>query len=320
MKAVVIERYGSPEVLRLKADVEMPVLRSRQILIEAYASSVNPIDWKIRNGSLRLLLGWRFPKILGFDVSGRVAAVGSEVRKFKPGDLVYAKSDAPTGGAYAEYVAVGESAAARKPQNLSHEEAAAIPLAALTAYQGFQWHAPLKSGAEVLITGASGGVGSFAVQIAKIFQARVTGVCGPKNADLVKRLGADEVLDYEKQPIFGTDRSYDVIFDAAATCSFSQARRCLKDRGAYVSTLPSFGLMAAWLRSLLLSSRKAAFILMKPRGEDLETITRWVESGKLKPVLDSVFPLEQVRQAHERSQEGHPRGKIVLRIKPGQVE
>lgn len=314
MKAVVIERYGSPEVLRLKTDVERPVLLSRQILIEAYASSVNPIDWKIRNGSLRLLLGRRFPKILGFDVSGRVAAVGSEVRKFKPGDLVYARSDAPTGGAYAEYVAVGESAAARKPQNLSHEEAAAIPLAALTAYQGFKWHAPLKSGAEVLVTGASGGVGSFAVQIAKIFQARVTGVCGPKNADLVKRLGADEVLDYEKQPIFG-ERRYDVVFDAAAAGSFSQARRRLKDRGAYVSTLPSFGLMAAWLRSLLPSSRKAAFILMKPRGEDLETITRWVESGKLKPVLDSIFPLEQVRQAHERSQEGHPRGKIVLQIR-----
>ncbi|MBI4248312.1 MAG: NAD(P)-dependent alcohol dehydrogenase, partial [Elusimicrobia bacterium] len=285
------------------------------VLIEVHAAGVNPVDWKIRRGDLAFLLGWRFPKILGFDVSGRVVSTGPAVRKWKPGDLVYGRLDSSSGGAYAEFAAAGEEALALKPSALSHEQAAAVPLAALTAFQGLRDCGLVRPGAEVLVAGASGGVGTFAVQIAKKMGAKVTGVCGTGNIDLVRGLGAERVLDYTKEEIFEPGRLYDVILDAVAAHDFWRVRKFLREEGCYLSTLPSAGLFMGTLAGFV-SSKKAALILMKARGKDLEVLNSWIESGELKPVIDSHFSLDEIREAHRRSETGRARGKIIIRVKP----
>ncbi len=314
MKAAVIDRYGPPNVLEVR-DVPTPKPRADQVLIEVHAASVNPIDWKIRNGSLKLIFGARFPKILGFDVSGRVASVGSAVKRFKRGDPVYARSDAKTGQTYAEFVAVGEKTVARRPERMNDEEAAAVPLAALTALQGMRDDGKLRSGERILIIGASGGVGSYAVQIAKAIGAEVTAVCSTPNIGLVKALGADTVVDYKKQAVMESERPYDVVFDAVAAHNFSEAGKILKRRGVYLSTLPSPRLIASMLWTKLIPGQRAVFVRVRPEGRDLETLAGWIDAGKIKSVLDSTFPLDAIRKAHHRSESGHARGKIVVRVK-----
>lgn len=314
MKAAAIDRYGSPSVLIVQ-EMPRPTVKPDQVLVEVRASSVNPIDWKIRSGSLKLLMGSRFPMILGYDVSGQVVEVGSAIKRFNIGDQVYAKSDSKTGRAYAEYVAVGENALAHKPKNMSHEEAAAVPLAALTALQGLRDKGRIRAGSRVLVIGAAGGVGSYAVQIAKAFDAGVTAVCGAGNISLVKDLGADRVIDYKKESVLGASEPYDIVFDAVATQSFSAARRVLTKNGAYVSTLPGLGLAFAELWTRVLPGQKARFILMKPLGADLKYLTGLVEAGKMRSVIDSAFSLGDIAQAHARSEAGHARGKIVIRVK-----
>ncbi|MBI3288562.1 MAG: NAD(P)-dependent alcohol dehydrogenase, partial [Elusimicrobia bacterium] len=223
MKAAVIDEYGPADVLRVR-EVPRPAPRPDQILIEVHASSVNPIDWKIRGGALSLLTGRSFPMILGYDVSGRVVEAGAAVARFRVGDLVYARSDSKTGRAYAQYVAVGEGAAALKPKNASHEEAAAVPLAALTSFQALRDLGRIEKGGRVLVIGASGGVGVYAVQIAKALGAHVTAVCGTDNVALVRDLGADVVIDYRKESGLGASDSYDIIFDAVASQGFFAVR------------------------------------------------------------------------------------------------
>jgi NADPH:quinone reductase-like Zn-dependent oxidoreductase len=314
MKAAGIDAYGPPEVLRVRS-TPRPVPQSGQLLIEAHASSVNPIDWKIRGGMLKLLPGFKLPMILGFDVSGLVVEVGSAVKRFKIGDSVYARSDSQTGRAYAEYVAVGEDAAALKPARMSHEEAAAVPLAALTALQALRDQGKIREGSRVLIIGASGGVGIYAVQIAKAMGAHVRAVCGAANMELIRGLGADEVVDYKKGGVLDVPRPCDIVLDAVATQTYSAAKKILAENGAYISTLPSLGLAFAWIMTRCIPGRKAHFILMKPLGRDLEFLTELIEAGKLKSVIDSAFPLDDIVQAHVRSEAGHARGKIVIRIK-----
>jgi len=221
MKAVIINRYGSPDVLQYQ-DVELPQIKRDQLLVRVHAASVNPIDWKIRKGMLRLFTGNSFPMILGFDVSAEVVEVGQSVTQFKPGDLIYARLDQLPGGAYAEYAAVAAKVAALKPENLTHEEAAAVPLAALTALQALRDEGGLQPGHKVLINGSSGGVGTFAVQIAKAMAAEVTAVCSPKNIELAKTLGADHTLDYTQQDFTQDVARYDIIFDAVGNRSFAQ--------------------------------------------------------------------------------------------------
>lgn len=194
MKAATINRYGPPEVLQV-TEVEKPQIKPNQLLIKVHASSVNPIDWKIRTGMLKLLTGGKFPIILGFDVSGEVVAAGEQITRFRIGDLVFARLEQLPGNAYAEYAACSEMAAALKPSNLTHEQAAAVPLAALTALQALRDHGQIQPGQKVLINGASGGVGTFAVQIARAMETEVTAVCSTKNIELIKSLGADRVVD-----------------------------------------------------------------------------------------------------------------------------
>ena len=239
MKAIVIRGYGAAEVLQYE-DVEKPKIQPEQLLVKVHASSVNPIDWKTRKGMLSILTGNKFPLILGFDVAGEVVEVGSQVTRFKVGDAIYGSTSFP-GGAYAELAVVTESLAAPKPKNMSYEEAATVPLAALTALQALRDLGNIKSGQTVLINGASGGVGVFAVQIAKALGAEVTGVCSSKNLDLVKSLNADLVIDYTQQDFTQGNVQYDMIFDAVAKRSFSDSRKVLKPNGVYVSTLPTPG-------------------------------------------------------------------------------
>ena len=313
MRAAIIRRYGGPEQLKVET-VPNPKPRADEVIVKVRASSVNPIDWKIRNGSLRFLFGHRFPKILGFDLSGEVVACGGAVSKFSPGDSVYARSDRRTGEAYAELVAVSERALARKPDSLNFKQAAAVPLAGLTALQALRDKGGLRSGQRLMVLGASGGVGTFAVQIGKALGAWVTGVCGTANLDLVKSLGADETIDYTKQSVDQLKGPFEVVFDAVGLYGFMRVRSLLTPSGVYVSTLPGPGLIFAQLVGNFLFRRKGRFIWVDPLGADLDDLSELAQTGRLRAVVDSEFDLSEIAAAHERSETGRSRGKIVVQI------
>ena len=310
MKAVVIYRYGGAEVLQYE-EVEQPKIEPTQLLVKVRASSVNPIDWKIRQGMLSLITGSKFPKILGFDVAGEVVAVGSSVTRFKPGDAIYGSTSFP-GGGYAEFAAVPENLVALKPTNLSYEEAAAVPLAALTALQALRDQGNIQTGQTVLINGAAGGVGIFAVQIAKALGAVVTGVSSTKNLDLVKSLLADRVIDYTQQDFTEDTAQYDIIFDAVGKRSLSQTKRVLKPNGIYITTLPSPETLFESVLTAFLPGQKAKFILEKPNTEDLIYVKELIEAGKIRVVIDRTYPLQELAAAHSYSETGRAVGKIAL--------
>lgn len=313
MKAVVIRRYGSTEVLQ-QEDIEQPQIKPHQLLVKVYATSVNPVDWKIRKGMLRILTGRRFPLVLGLDLSGEVVTVGDRVTRFKSGDQVYANLGTPPGGAYAEYVAVSETAVALKPTNMTHEQAAAVPVAGLTALQALRDQGQLQSGAQVLINGASGGVGSFAVQIAQAMGATVTAVCSTKNIEWVTALGADRVIDYTQQDFTQDTASYDIIFDAVSKQSFSRCKSALKGQGVYIATLPAPERLVQGLLTAVIPGKKAKLILTRASSRDLTTLKDWIEAGKVRAVIDRTYPLSEVAAAHAYSETGHVVGKIVMTV------
>lgn len=314
MKAAVIYSYGTPDVLRV-VDIELPPIKPDQLLVKVYASSINPVEWKMRKGMLKLLTGSRFPIILGFDVSGEVIEVGSQVTQFKPGDLVYARLDQLTGGAYAEYAAVAEKVAALKPTNITHEQAAAVPLAAMTALQALRDEGQLKAGQKVLINGASGGVGTFAVQIAKVLGAAVvTGVCGSKNLELVKSLGADFVIDYTKQDFTKDSAKYDIVFDVVGNRSLSDCKSVLQPHGIYVTTQPFPGNFIQTFFTSLLPGQKYKVILLKSNSADLNYLKEQIEAEKIHSVIDRTYPLSEIAAAHTYSETERAVGKIVIMI------
>ncbi|MEH2236152.1 NAD(P)-dependent alcohol dehydrogenase [Nostoc sp.] len=310
MKAVVIRRYGAAEVLQYE-DVEQPKIKPTQLLVKVRASSVNPIDWKIRQGMMSLITGYKFPKILGFDVAGDVVAVGSGVTRFKPGDAIYGSTSFP-GGGYAEFAAIPENLAAFKPTNLSYEEAAAVPLAALTALQALRDQGKIQTGQTVLINGAAGGVGSFAVQIAKALGAIVTGVSSTKNLDLVKSLLADRVIDYTQQDFTEDTAQYDIIFDAVGKRSLSQSKRVLKPNGIYITTSPSPEVMLEIVLTAFLPGQKAKLVFEKPNAQDLVYLKELIEAGKIRVVIDRTYPLQELAAAHDYSETGRAVGKIAI--------
>ena len=310
MKAIVIRGYGAAEVLQYE-DVEKPKIQPEQLLVKVHASSVNPIDWKTRKGMLSILTGNKFPLILGFDVAGEVVEVGSQVTRFKVGDAIYGSTSFP-GGAYAELAVVTESLAAPKPKNMSYEEAATVPLAALTALQALRDLGNIKSGQTVLINGASGGVGVFAVQIAKALGAEVTGVCSSKNLDLVKSLNADLVIDYTQQDFTQGNVQYDMIFDAVAKRSFSDSRKVLKPNGVYVSTLPTPEVIIQSGLTMFLPGQKVKFVLEKPNTKDLLYLKDLIETGKMRTVIDRTYPLQELSEAHRYSEGERAVGKIAI--------
>ena len=318
MKCILIRRYGSSEVLEF-VQREPPSPGPRQCLIEGFAAGVNPIDWKIRKGMFKWILRACFPVVLGYDYCGRVKACGEQASRFKEGDWVYGLLDDRFGSAYAEYAVSAETVLARKPEQLSAAEAAALPVAGLTALQALRDEGGLKPEAQLLVIGASGGVGHFAVQIGKAMGAEVAAVCGPANLDWVRELGADRVIDYSKENYLDGANLYDVILDAVATTSFSRSSHALKPGGVYITTLPGPGILLQKFFLAPIAGKKARFIIVKPSGKDLEFLNGLIENGKFRPIIDNIFPWHEVKTAHDTSEAGHVRGKLVLQIKEAQI-
>lgn len=318
-KAAVIRQYGNSDVFEIE-EIELPQIKPDQMLVKVCATSIDPIEWKMRQGMLKLLTGSKFPIILGFDVSGRVVEVGSQVTRFKPGDLIYACLDQLKGGAYAEYAVVSEKVAALKPTNMTYEQAAAVPLAALTALQALRDQGQLKAEQRVLVNGASGGVGTFAIQVAKALGAsEVTGVCSGANLERVKSLGADRVIDYTQedftQQVFTPDQEkYDLVFDIVGNRSLSECKSVLQPWGRYVTTQPyPSNYFQSFLTSLLPGQRYKV-ILLKTNGVDLADLTKQIEAGKIQSVIDRTYSLSQIAEAHAYSETERAVGKIVITI------
>lgn len=312
MKAVVIRKYGSAEVLQYE-DVEPPKIKPDQLLVKVHATCINPVDWKIRQGMLRLITGNKFPIILGFDLSGEVVEVGSQVTTFQPKDQIYGCVGLP-GGAYAEFAAVSEKSVAPKPSNMTYEEAAAVPGGALTALQALRDQGNIQPGQSVLINGASGGVGTLAVQIAKALQAEVTAVCSTKNLELVKSLGADHIIDYKQQDFTQDTELYDIIFDAVGKLSFSHCKRVLKPNGVYVTTLPTPDSVVQIILTALVPGKKAKFVLETHKSQDLVYLKDLIEAGKIRVVIDRTYPLQELAAAHAYSETERAVGKIAIAV------
>lgn len=322
MKAAIINAYGAPEVLHL-AEVDKPAIKPDQVLVKVHASSVNPIDWKIRQGMLKLLTGNQFPLILGFDVAGEIVELGEacalssgdRVTQFQVGDAIYARLDQLTGGAYAEYVAVAEKVAAPKPENMSYQEAAAVPLAALTALQALRDQGHLVAGQRVLINGASGGVGTFAIQIAKVLGAEeIVGVCSAQNAQLIKELGCDRAIDYHQQDFTRENVTYDIVFDVVGNRSFKDCKRVLHSQGYYVTTQPYPGNFVQSFLTTFLPGPKYKVILLQSRAEDLLFLKQQIEAGRIRAVIDRTYPLSQTAAAHTYGETERTVGKVVIAI------
>jgi NADPH:quinone reductase-like Zn-dependent oxidoreductase len=312
MRAVFYRRPGPPDVLEL-GEMPEPRISAREVLVRVRAAGVNPVDCKLR--AMRIRPPWqRFPVIPGSDVAGEVVRVGDSVTRFQPGDAVYAMLSPFKGGAYAEYAAVPERQAAHKPANLDYEAAASVPIAGLTALQALRDDGRVKPGDRVLINGASGGVGSFAVQVAKALGAMVTAVTSGRNVEWVKALGADRVVDYEREDFTRSGERYAVVFDTVSSSSFGRCKPILTPHGTYVRTLPSVSTILHAATSALSLGRRARIFFLRPRAEDLDQLRELIEAGRVAPRVERVFALAQAAHAHAASESGHSRGKLVLRV------
>jgi NADPH:quinone reductase-like Zn-dependent oxidoreductase len=318
MKAMTIDAYGGSDRLRL-SDQPDPTPAAGEVLVRVRAAGVNPVDWKICHGDLRLFLHIRFPYIPGGDIAGLVIATGPGVTRFKPGDEVVAFVDMARGGGYAELTLVKESATAKKSKAQSFTEAASLPIAAVTALQSLRDLGGLRSGGSALINGGSGGVGHFAVQIAKALGAApVAATCGPTSVAFVRSLGADLVIDYSKEDFTRRPERYDVVCDAVAMSSFGACRHLLNPAGVYVTTLPSLSVMfwgaAQSAAGLFARPKRAKMVMCRSEGADLAFLGQLAEEGRLKATISQTFPLDRAREAQDLSQHGHTRGKIVLEV------
>jgi NADPH:quinone reductase-like Zn-dependent oxidoreductase len=323
MKAVVYHRYGSPDVLKCE-EIEKPTAGDDEVLIRVRAASVNPLDWRLMRGSpsiVRMLFGLRKPSMTrpgrpGVDAAGQVEVVGRNVTRFKPGDAVFGVCK----GAFAEYACTSESKLAMKPDNVTFEQAASVPVAALTALQGLRDKAHIQPGQQVLINGAAGGVGTFAVQIAKWFGAEVTGVCSTRNVEMVRSIGADHVIDYTQEDFTTKGQRYDLFLDNVGNHSLSACRRVLNPKGIFVlAGGPKKGsiILIRALKALLLSrlvSHKMFLFIARINTTDLTTMGELLEAGKVTPVIDRRYKLSEVPEAMRYLEEGHARGKVVITL------
>ena len=326
MKAVVYYNYGSPDVLKCE-EIENPTAGDNEVLIKVRAASVNPLDWHFMRGTpyfVRILAGLRKPKVtrLGVDVAGQVEAVGRNVTQFKPGDKVFGACR----GAFAEYACTSESALAMKPDNVTFEQAASVPIAALTAVQGLRLgglgdKGQIQPGQKVLINGAAGGVGTFAVQIAKLFGADVTGVCSTRNVDMVRSIGADRVIDYTQEDFTKSGQRYDLFFDSVGNHSLLACRRVLNPKGIYIVVGGPdgrwLGPLARMIKTLVLSrfvSQNLVMFLARRSKEDLTIMHELMKAGKVTPVIDKRYKLSEVPEAIRYLEEGHARGKVVITL------
>lgn len=333
MKAFVLDRYGKKRALR-SADMPSPELRDGEVLVQVHAAGVNQLDSRIRDGEFKLILPYRLPLILGHDVAGIVVKVGPRVRQFKPGDQVYARPDDFRIGTFAEYIAIKEESLAIKPKALSMEEAASIPLVGLTAWQALIEIAKLKKGQKVFIQAGSGGVGTFAIQLARHVGATVATTTSSANIDLVKSLGADIAIDYKKDDFERLLQNYDVVLHSQDAAALKKSLRVLKPGGTLISISgppdPAFakGIGAPWFVNLivrLLSSgvRKRAarrdlrysFLFMRASGPQLREITSLMDAGAIRPVVDQVFPFESTNEAMAYVEKGRAKGKVVVKMR-----
>ena len=322
MKAIVYQNYGPPDVLQIE-EMEKPTAGDNEVLIKVHAASVNPLDWHFMRGTpyiVRIVMtGLSKPKNprLGVDVAGHVEAVGSKVTQFKAGDEVFGTCR----GAFAEYVCTSESNLVIKPNNVTFEQAAAVPIAAFTALQGLRDKGKIQPGQKVLVNGASGGIGTFAVQIAKSYGAEVTAVCSTRNIEMVRSIGADRVIDYTREDFTKSEQQYDLIFDAIGNHSLSARRRLLSPKGICVMAGGPSGRwkmgLASGIKALIwsqFSSRKLTGLLAKASKEDLTILQNLMETGKIKPVIDRRYKLSELPEAIRYLEEGHARGKVVITV------
>jgi len=322
MKAIVYRCYGSPEVLELQ-NVAKPAPADNELLVKVKAAAVNPLDWHYMRGTpyiMRLMgvgLGSPIDTRLGVDFAGTIEAVGENVERFKPGDEVFGGKT----GAFAQYLAVSEDRVALKPGNVSFEQAASVPIAAITALQGLRDKGRLQRGQKVLINGASGGVGTFAVQIAKSYGAEVTAVCSERNAEMVRSIGADHVINYKQENYTENGQRYDLIVDMIGNHSLSDNRRILSSEGIFVIIGGAkgnwLGPLMAPLKAMVYSpfvGQEFVMMIARMRGDDLVTLADMMESGEVVPVIDRHYSLDEVPEAIRYSEEGHARGKIIIRV------
>ncbi len=320
MKTIVHARYGSPDVLAFK-EVEMPHVGDGDVLVKVQATAVNAYDWHILRADpflARLSVGLFKPKktMLGVDIAGRVEAVGKNVQQFRPGDDVFGDLSACGGGGYAEYVAVPETELALKPTNLSYVEAAAVPMAAVTALQGLRDLGKVRPGKKVLINGASGGVGTFAVQIARVLGAEITAVCSSSKMEMVRALGADQVIDYGREDFTQHKQRYDLILAVNGYLPIAVYKQLLAPQGVYImaggfnAQIFQAILLGPWLS--LTGGKKLMNLSAKPKQTDLIFVKELLESGKIHPVMDRCYPFNEVQEAIRYLEKGHAKGKVVV--------
>ncbi|MBM7601511.1 alcohol dehydrogenase [Virgibacillus halotolerans] len=332
MKAMIIEKYGKTPLLL--ADRPMPTVGDYEVLAEIHVASINPLDSKIRDGTIKLLIKYEMPLILGNDFSGVVVKAGKKVTRFKVGDEIYGRPRKQSIGTFAEYISVHENDIALKPKNLSFEEAAAIPLVGLTAYQAFHDILQLQKGQKILIQAGAGGVGTFAIQLAKLMGATVATTTSEAGMDLVKSVGADEVINYKTEKFEDLLENYDAVFDTLGGDILERSFKIVKKGGQIISLsgLPNARFAKAdglgLLKTMLFSAAshkltklekkhhvQYTFMFVKASGEQLSTITNYIESGEIKPIIDRIFPMDGVEEAMKYSETGRAKGEIILKIR-----
>lgn len=308
MKAIQIHKFGGPEVLKYE-DAERPSPTNDEVLIKVYASGVNPVDWKIRAGLAQKSFPVNLPFIPGWDVSGEIEEVGSDILNFRKGDEVFSRPDLTRNGTYAEYVVVKADQVNLKPKSIGHDKAAAIPLAGLTAWQGLFTHGDLKKGEKVLIHAASGGVGSFAVQFAKWKGAYVIGTASEENIDFLFELGADEAIDYKTEKFENKVKKVDLVFDLIGGETQKRSLKVIKKRGKLVTTVRPENLEEAKEKNIEIIG-----YLAQSYPADLQQIADLIDSGKIKPIVTGIYSLKEAQEAHRQIESHHTRGKIVLKV------
>lgn len=312
MRAAVINQYGGSDKLEI-VDLPIPNVIDKQALIKIFATGINPIDYKIRSGFLRYVMRLKFPVILGYDICGEIVGLGRGADGFSLGDFVVAYSNYPEGRGYAEYIALDAKHLVKKPKNLTVIVAAGVPLASLTALQALRNYGNIQPDHEVMIIGATGGVGLFAIQLAKNLGAKVTAVCSTSGVNLIKNFNIDNIIDYKTSELFVDHKKYSIIFDTVGKYDFNKLKEHLNKNGKYISTLSSRSTWFSFITNLF-TNKKCYAIRVQPNMLDLQYVIQQLEQGKLKVIVDKVYPLSKVIDAHEYSETGHAHGKIILSI------